>query len=94
MNYAKLEHLHNELLAVLTLAKHVEDRLAIGITLTQMLRIQILHILHHLLSVEQAIQKANQQLLIRSRPENSFEAEVGQQTDVSVSYRICQTTGC
>ena len=79
-------HFNDELLAVFSFAIHVEDGLAVGIDISHMLRIQIRHILHNLSAIKQAVEEANEQILVHCRSEYSLEAEVGQQADVSFFY--------
>ena len=79
-------HFHDELLAVFAFAIYVEDGLAVGIYISHVLRIQIRHILHNLSAIKQAVEEANEQILVHCRSEYSLEAEVGQQADVSFFY--------
>ena len=48
--------------------------------------IQIRHVLHNLSAIKQAVEEADEQILVHCRSEYSLEAEVGQQTDVSFFY--------
>ena len=45
--------------------------------------IQIRHVLHNLSAIKQAVEEADDQILVHCRSEYSLEAEVGQQADVS-----------
>ena len=59
-------HFHDKLLAVFSFAIYVEDGLAVGIYISHVLRVQILHVLNNLSSVEQAVQETDQQILVGS----------------------------
>ena len=48
--------------------------------------IQIRHVLHNLSAIKQAVEEADEQILVHCRSEYSLEAEVGQQADVSFFY--------
>ena len=77
-------HLHDEFLAVLPFAIHIEDGLPVETRVAQMLVVQVLHVPDDLSTVEQTVQKAYQQLLVGSRTEYALETEIGKQADVSV----------
>ena len=47
-----------------------------------MLWIQIRYVLHNLSAIKQAVEEANEQILVHCCSKNSLEAEVGQQADV------------
>ena len=79
-------HFNDELLAVFALTIDIEDGFAVGIYISHVLRIQIRHILHNLFAIKQAVEEANEQILVHCRSKNSLEAEVGQQADVSFFY--------
>ena len=79
-------HFNDELLAVFSFAIHVEDSLAVGINITDVLRVQIRNVLNNLSAIEQAVEEANEQILVHCCSKNSLEAEVGQQADVSFFY--------
>ena len=59
-------HFHDKLLAVFSFAIYIEDGLAVGIYISHVLRVQILHVLNNLSSVEQAVEETNQQILVGS----------------------------
>ena len=59
-------HLHNEFLAILPFAIYIEDGLTVYTRVAQMFVVQVLHVPHHLGTVEQTVQKAYQQLLVGS----------------------------
>ena len=79
-------HFHDELLAVFAFAIYVEDSLAVGIDISDVLRVQIRYVLYNLSAIKQAVEEANEQILVHCRSEYSLEAEVGQQADVSFFY--------
>lgn len=70
-------HLNDELLTVFALTIYIKDGSAVGIYIAHMLRVKIRHILHNLLTIKQAVEKTNQQILIGSRSKNSLETKVG-----------------
>ena len=76
-------HFYDELLAVFSFAIHVEDSLAVGINITDVLRVQIRNVLNNLSAIEQAVEEANEQILVHCCSKNALEAEIGQQADVS-----------
>ena len=84
-------HLDDELLAVLTLAIYVEYCLPVGIEVADMLVVHVHHVLHHLCAVEQAVEEAYQEVLVRCSAEYALEAEVRQQAYVSVLYCLHNT---
>jgi hypothetical protein len=51
-----------------------------------MLRVQIRYVLHNLFAIKQAVEEANEQILVHCCSKNSLETEVGQQADVSFFY--------
>ena len=53
-------HFNDELLAVFSFAIHVEDSLAVGINITDVLRVQIRNVLNNLSAIEQAVEEANE----------------------------------
>ena len=59
-------HFHDKLLAVFSFAIYVKDGLAVGIDVAHVLRIQILHVLNNLSSIEQAVEETDQQILVGS----------------------------
>ena len=77
-------HLHQELLTVLVLAVHVEHGAAVGLARAQVLGIQVGQLLDLLTTVKQAVDEADQKLLVHLRPEQLLEAEVGVGVDVAV----------
>ena len=79
-------HFHDKLLAVFSFAIYIKDGSAVGIDISHMLRVQILHVLHNLSAIKQAVEEANEQILVHRCSENSLETEVGQQADVSFFY--------
>ena len=79
-------HFNDELLAVFPFTIHVKDGFAVGIDIPHVLWIQIRNILHNLSAIKQAVEEANQQILIHCRSKNALEAEIGQQADVSFFY--------
>ena len=56
-----------------------------------MLVVHVHHVLHHLRAVEQAVEEAYQQVLVRRGAEDALEAEVRQQAYVSVLYCLHNT---
>jgi hypothetical protein len=81
-------HFYDELLTVFALAIYIKDGSAVGIDISHMLRIQIRHILHNLSAIKQAVEEANEQILVHCCSKNSLETEVGQQADVSFFYLL------
>ena len=59
-------HFHDKLLSVFSFTIYVEDGLAVGIYISHVLRVQILHVLNNLSSVEQAVEETDQQILVGS----------------------------
>jgi N-acetylmuramoyl-L-alanine amidase len=56
--------------------------------ISHVLRVQIRHVLHNLFAIKQAVEEANEQILVHCCSKNSLEAEVGQQADVSFFYLL------
>lgn len=54
-----------------------------------MLRIQIGHILHRLLTEQQRIEETDEQALVHYRTEKQLEAEIGIGVHVFVLYTFC-----
>ena len=79
-------HFNDELLAVFALAIYIKDGSAVGIYISDVLRIQIRYVLHNLFAIKQAVEEANEQILVHRCSKNSLETEVGQQADVSFFY--------
>ena len=86
-------HLDDEFLAILTLAIDVEDGLTLGIVVADVFGVEVLDVLDHLLAVEEAIEKADEQLLVGSRTKDALEPKVGQQADVSV-FNLSHNGSC
>ena len=84
-------HLDNKLLSVHALAIHVEDGLALGVYVANVLRVAVFQVLDNLPSVEEAVKEIDQQVLVGGCAEYALETEVGQQTDVSFFYSIHTT---
>ena len=76
-------HLHNKLLAFLVLTIDIEYGLALCINIAHILAIEILHVLYHLLTIEEGVKEVDKQLFIWVCAEDSLKAEIGQQTDIS-----------
>ena len=81
-------HFNDELLAVFALTIYIEDGSAVGIDISHMLRVQIRYVLHNLSAIKQAVEEANEQILVHCCSKNSLETEVGQQADVSFFYLL------
>ena len=84
----RILHFYNELLTVFALAIYIKDGSAVSIDISYVLWIQILHVLHNLSAIKQAIKEANEQILVHCCSENSLETEVGQQADISFFYLL------
>ena len=50
--------------------------------------IQIRHVLHNLSAIKQAVEEANEQILVHCRSKYSLETEVGHQADISFFYLL------
>ena len=79
-------HLHDELLAILILAIHIEDSLAFSVDIPHMLTVQVLHVLDDLKTFKQRVQKVDEQILVRLCPKDALETEIGQQAYISFFY--------
>ena len=77
-------HLHQELLTVLVLAVHVEHGTAVGLARAQMFGVQVGQFLDLLTTVKQAVDEADQKVLVHLRPKQLLEAKVGVRVDVAV----------
>ena len=84
-------HLDNKLLAVHALAIDVEDGLALGVYIADVLGVAVFQALDYLAPVKQAIEEIDQQVLVGGSAEYALETEVGQQADVSFFYSIHTT---
>jgi len=84
----RILHFYNELLAVFAFAIYIKDGSAVGIDISHMLRVQIRYVLHNLSAIKQAVEEANEQILVHCCSKNSLETEVGQQADVSFFYLL------
>ena len=84
----RILHFYNELLAVFALTIYIKDGSAVGIDISHMLRVQIRYVLHNLFAIKQAVEEANEQILVHCCSKNSLETEVGQQADVSFFYLL------
>jgi len=84
----RILHFYNELLTVFALAIYIKDGSAVGIDISDVLWIQILHVLHNLSAIKQAVKEANEQILVYCCSKNSLETEVGQQADISFFYLL------
>ena len=73
------------------MAIHVEDGLALGIQVADVLRVAVFQALDNLPTVEQAVQEIDQQVLVGGSAEYALESEVGQQADVSFFCSIHTT---
>ena len=62
---------------MLVLAVHVEHGTAVGLARAQVLGIQVGQLLDLLTTVKQAVDEADQKILVHLRPEQLLEAEVG-----------------
>ena len=82
----RILHFYNELLAVFAFAIYIKDGSAVGIDISYVLWVQIRYVLHNLFAIKQAVEEANEQILVHCCSENSLETEVGQQADVSFFY--------
>lgn len=79
-----LLHLHQEMLTLLVHAIYVEHRTAVVLLRAQVLRVQVGDLADLLPPVQQGVQEADEQLLVRLRAEQSLEREVGVKIDVSL----------
>ncbi len=84
----RILHFYDELLAVFAFAIYIKDGSAVGIDISDVLWIQILHVLHNLSAIKQAVKEANEQILVYCCSKNSLETEVGQQADISFFYLL------
>ena len=75
-------HLHDELLAALVLAIHVEDCLALRINVAHVLAVEVRHVTDHLLAVEEGVQEVDEQHLVGLLAEDALEPEIGQKADI------------
>ena len=70
-------HLNDELLALLILAIHIKDVLALSKDIPHMLTVQVLHILDDLKTVKQRVQKVDEQILVRLCSKDALETKIG-----------------
>ena len=84
----RILHFYDELFAVFALTIYIKDGSAVGIDISDVLWIQILHVLHNLSAIKQAVEEANEQILVHRCSKNSLETEVGQQADISFFYLL------
>ena len=80
-------HLDDELLALLILAVHVEDGLAVGVHIPHVLAVEEFHVLDDLLLSEKRVKEVDKKVFVGRSTKNALEAKVGQQADVS-SFRL------
>ena len=59
-------HFHDKFLAVFSFAIYIEDGLAVGIYISHVLRVQILHVRNNLSAFKQAVEETDQQILVGS----------------------------
>ena len=81
-------HFNDELLTVFALAIYIKDGSAVGIDISYVFWIQIRYVLYNLSAIKQAVEEANEQILVHCCSENSLETEVGQQADISFFYLL------
>ena len=66
----RILHFYNELLTVFALAIYIKDGSAVSIDISYVLWIQIRHVLHNLSAIKQAVEEANEQILVHCCSEN------------------------
>ena len=76
-------HLYDKLLALLVLAIDVENGLAVGTDIPDMLAVEERHVLDDLLAIKEGVEKVDEQVLVWNSAEDALETEIGQQTDIS-----------
>ena len=76
-------HLDDKLLALLVLTIDVENGLAVGTDIPDMLAIEERHVLYDLLAIKEGVEKVDEQVLVWNSAEDALETEIGQQTDIS-----------
>ena len=81
-------HLHDEFLALVVLAVHIEDGTSCVIALAELLGVEVRYVPDVLLAVEHGVQKTYEQLLVELRAEQPLEAKVGMWIDVSFSHVV------
>ena len=69
-------HLHQNLLTLLVLAIHVENRAAVSLARPKMLRVKVSQILDLLLPSQQTVDETLQQVLVHLGPEQLLETEI------------------
>ena len=79
-------HLNDELFTTLIFAIYVKDGLALGKDITNVLTIQVLHILNDLKTIKQGIQEIDEQILVRLCSKNTLKTEIGKQANISFLY--------
>ena len=79
-------HLHDELLATLVGAIHVEDGTASVGAVAEVLGVEVGDVAHRLLAVEQGVEETHEQLLIELGTEEPLETEIGMGVYVSFCH--------
>ena len=82
MNYAKLEHFHDNLLIVIQFAIDVVDQRAVIHEYRRLFLVEELQINDPLLSNQQVVQEVDQERLGELLPKDTFEANVRKGIDV------------
>ena len=68
---------------MLVLTIDVENGLAVGTDIPDMLAIEERHVLYDLLAIKEGVEKVDEQVLVGNCAEDTLEPEIGQQTDIS-----------
>ena len=76
-------HLDDKLLTLLVLAIDIENGLAVGTDIPDMLAVEERHVLYDLLAIKEGVEKVDEQVLVGNSAEDALETEIGQQTDIS-----------
>ena len=79
-------HLNDELFTTFIFAIYIKDGLALGKDITNVLTIQVLHILDDLKTIKQGIQEIDEQILVRLCSKNTLKTEIGKQANISFLY--------
>ena len=76
-------HFHNEFLAIVCCAENIVDNTTLPLTFTQLLLVAIDQIGHHELSLEQRIQKADQDDLAVFLTKQPLKSKISERIDKS-----------
>ena len=76
-------HLYLELLALFVLAIHVKEGFTLVVSISLMFAVGEGDILDDLLSIEEGVEKVNEQHLVGDVGKDSIETEIGQEADIS-----------